>query len=358
MMKKYFDIFLDIIIAAAALVCLISFPSCHNQEATGISHYDDFPQEITVKSERIHLDSTYFRYPYRIKIKDSIVVIMDLHGVNYFFTAFTYPDWKPLGRFGKRGEGPEEMLSAEAFRFHSLDSLYTLDTNRSRLTRWSLSLEKQTIYREETILLDDKIITPLDFCLYNNLFLIPDYLGNCHFFEVNDRGALTGQQGEIPEKEDNNKAALAQAWRSFTDYNKINGIYAMATQLGEVIEIYDLNTGTHTTTCGPNGKPKFRVHKGNSIPIGIMGFGDIKVTDHYIYATFQGISFQEKLRSVQNGENPEDGGRFLYVFDLQGNPIKKYILDRPVYGFEIDEQTNTILTLSVEEDQPVAKFKM
>ena len=38
----------------------------------------------------------------------------------------------------------------------------------------------------------------------------------------------------------NVRPALAQAWRSFIDYNPRNGILAVATQLGEVLEIYNL----------------------------------------------------------------------------------------------------------------------
>ena len=45
----------------------------------------------------------------------------------------------------------------------------------------------------------------------------------------------------IRDSEKTVRPALAQAWRSFIDYNPDNGILAMATQLGEAIEIYNLN---------------------------------------------------------------------------------------------------------------------
>ena len=56
-----------------------------------------------------------------------------------------------------------------------------------------------------------------------------------------------------------------------------------------------------------------------------MGFSDIVITDKYIYSVFQGIRFKDKLASYQRGEKPEDGGRYIYVFDLKGNPIQIHL---------------------------------
>ena len=55
----------------------------------------------------------------------------------------------------------------------------------------------------------------------------------------------------------NVRPALAQAWRSFIDYNPRNEILAVATQLGEVLEIYNLKDSTHVVCMGPHGEPEF-----------------------------------------------------------------------------------------------------
>jgi hypothetical protein len=43
---------------------------------------------------------------------------MDLHGTDYFCHVFHYPGFRYFASFGKRGEAPEEMLSAENIRWH------------------------------------------------------------------------------------------------------------------------------------------------------------------------------------------------------------------------------------------------
>ena len=89
-----------------------------------------------------------------------------------------------------------------------------------------------------------------------------------------------------------------------------------------------------------------------------MGFSDIVITDKYIYSVFHGIRFKDKLASYQRGEKPEDGGRYIYVFDLKGNPIQKYTLDKPIYGIDINEKTKTVIATCVESDEPIMEFKI
>ena len=86
--------------------------------------------------------------------------------------------------------------------------------------------------------------------------------------------------------DDSNKVALAQGWRSFMDYNPKNGILAMVTQLGEVIEIFNLKTGEHRVYYGPHGEPLFHISQGYGLPIGIMGFHDVKVTRTFDLCSF------------------------------------------------------------------------
>ena len=123
--------------------------------------------------------------------------------------------------------------------------------------------------------------------------------------------------------------------------------------------IYNLKDSTHKVLYGPEGEPNFKMgNNGSSIPIGIMGFSDIKITNKHIYAVFQGIKFKEILKTYQQGKEPEDGSKFIYVFDLQGNPVQKYTLDHAIYGIDINEETKIIVATEVKSDDPIIEFKM
>ena len=175
-----------------------------------------------VATQEISIDSAFFRYPYRVAVKDSIAIIMDLHNDSHYFYAFTYPEWKPIAPFGKRGEAPGEMLSAEMFQFSALDSVWTLDANRMLITRWSVSPTDKTVLRKEEIRLDKTLVRSLDFYRTDSAFLITDYLGDFRYHKVSHSGKPIKNIGKIPTEisyEQYIHPALAQAWRSFTDYN-------------------------------------------------------------------------------------------------------------------------------------------
>ena len=323
--------------AYVLLIGISAIISCTDSPGTYYPRYSTFPNEKAISARVIELDTALFRYPFRVAVKDSIAIVMDLHNADNYFHAFTYPNWKHIVSFGKRGEGPEEMLSAETFQFNSLDSIYTLDANKMQISRWAISAKDHSATRQEVIRLDKNLIRSLDFCATDSCFLIPDYLGEHRYWQVDYSGKPIRSIGKIPTEKDlasEIRPALAQAWRSFIDYNPHNGILAMVTQLGESIEIYNTKENTHT------------------------GFSDIVITDKYIYSVFQGIRFKDKLASYQRGEKPEDGGRYIYVFDLKGNPIQKYTLDKPIYGIDINEKTKTVIATCVESDEPIMEFKI
>lgn len=73
------------------IVLLIgSLVSC-SESSRHFPRYEDFPDEKALNAQVIHLDTALFRYPFRVAVKDGIAIIMDLHNVDYFFHAFSYP---------------------------------------------------------------------------------------------------------------------------------------------------------------------------------------------------------------------------------------------------------------------------
>lgn len=321
--------------------------------------YEDFPDEKAISAQVIHLDTALFRYPHRVAVKDGIAIIMDLHNADYFFHAFSYPDWKYMTSFGKRGEAPDELLLADCFRFISKDSIWTLDSNKMRITRWMYSQNVHKILPVEHVELDRQLVRTLDFYPMKSGFLVSDYLGDYRQKWTDHEGKWIHSTNQIPTEKDyknTSRPTVAQAWRSFLDYYPKKKILVMATQLGEVLEIYNLQDSTYHVIYGPHGEPEFKINQSEGIPTGIMGFSDVQITDKYIYAIFHGRTFKEIEQSFQQGINLEDGGRYLYVFDHKGNPVNKYTLDHAIYGINVNEETNTIIATDVNSDNPIIEY--
>ena len=336
--------------------------SCTDSPGTYYPRYSTFPNEKAISARVIELDTALFRYPFRVAVKDSIAIVMDLHNADNYFHAFTYPNWKHIVSFGKRGEGPEEMLSAENIRWHG-QSLWGLDAGKSVLTKYDFTSSGCSIVPQKVINMDADMLRVLDFVMVDDFtFIVPDGSGSSRFCWVNYQGKLLRRTGQIPsanaEALQNARPALAQAWRSFIDYNPRNGVLAAVTQLGEVLEVFNLKDSTHVVRIGPHGEPEFKISQGYGIPTGIMGFSDVQVADSAIYAVFHGRSFKEIAQNVQQGVYLPDGGRYIYVFSLTGEPLCRYVLDHYVYGISVDEQKGIILATDVNKDDPIIEYSM
>lgn len=352
------DTALRSLISCLLLLIFLSCGTKNKEYANNVIPYSEFPQEIELKGEVIELDTALLRYPFRIRVEGDKAIIMDLHGPDHYGHLFHYPSFRYLSSFGKRGDSPTEALSMENIRFHN-GEVWTLDANKSELTRLYLSSSGDSLLREETVTLDEDILRPLDFAIYNDTTcVIPDYSGESRLCKVSCNGKLLNKYGVIPTSNEkalhSSRPALAQAWRSFLDYNPSNGVLAAVTQLGEVVEVYNLKDSTHVVRLGEHGEPEFKISDGYGIPIGIMGFSDVQVTDSAIYTVFHGTSFKDIAR--HKGNLP-DGGKFLYVFSLKGEPLYKFVFDHYVYGIWIDEATKTIIATDVNNDQPIVRFQ-
>ncbi|MCE9222273.1 BF3164 family lipoprotein [Bacteroides thetaiotaomicron] len=352
------DIVLKIFISFLLLFICISCGTKNMEYTENVFPYSEFPQEKELKGEVIELDTALFRCPFRIRVEGDKAIVMDLHGIDYYAHLFQYPSFRYLSSLGRRGDSPTEMLSIENVRFYN-HQVWTLDANKRELTRLGFSSSSDSLLRDEAVTLGEDILRPLDFAIYNDTsFIIPDYSGENRICLINRDGRLINKIGTIPTVKkkalQNARPALAQAWRSFLDYNPHNGVLAMVTQLGEVLEVYNLKDSTSVVRIGENGEPEFKISDGYGIPTGIMGFSDVQVTDSAIYAVFHGTTFKEIAK--QNGHLP-DGGKFIYVFSLKGEPLCKYILDHYIYGIWVDEATKTIITTDINNDQPIVKLQ-
>lgn len=276
--------------------------------------------------------------------------MLDLHTTEHYIHRLSDEgEMKHLTSYGKRGEGPMELLDAENIRMDANNRLWTLDANRHKLVIWDCNEQAE-------INLSPLLIRSLDFAFMNDSTLIvPDYTGKHRICLLNKHGKIIKRLFSIPDKRQQQVSytSLAQAWRSFIHYNPQTGILAMVTQLGQVLEIYNLKEERPIAMVNlENGAPQFTEKQHMAIPNGIMGYSDVYVSDNTIYALFWGYSFKD----LQQNNVLYEGGNRIQTFDTEGNPLKEYILDRYITGFCIDEPNNRLVALDVNSDQPIISY--
>lgn len=315
-----------------------------------------FNEEIPLTGRSVLInDSLYLRYPFRVRQTDSLIYLLDLHGHEFYGHLLSYPKLKHIASFAPVGNGPDDFLSVENIRIDSLGNLLLLDANKETIT--ILQPEGDDI--KARIELPKELIRCLDFMLIDDsTFVIPDYTGKHRVQVLKSNGEIKRQLFSIPTQRKEGKnipdIVLAQAWRSFIDYNPDNGILAMATQLGQVVEIYDLKKeSTIAILQGEYGEPRFTNQGAYAIPDGIMGYSDVHVGKNSIYTLFWGHSFKE-IR--ENPTQRMDGGNILQVFDITGKPLRQYNLDRRITGFHLDEENGKIIGLDIHSNQHIVEY--
>lgn len=318
-------------------------------------HFDE-DKELIGKALPI-VDSVSLRYPFRIRQKDSSFYVLDLHGYDFYCHKLSYPSMSFIKSYAHRGNGPDDFLSVENIRLNKNGDLYLLDANKETINIYDCNNE----HTFKQIRLSDKLIRSLDFTLIDDsLFVITDYTGKCRINIVDSNGIIIKQLFEIPTKKGKDPnisgIALAQAWRSFIDYNPNNGILCSVTQLGQVIEIYNMNTNKLVNILyGKHGEPEFINQGANAIPNGIMGYSDVYVGKDKIYAVFWGSSFKDIRKNLTT---KVEGGNIIQVFSIEGRPICQYILDKHITGFSINEENNRLFGLDVNNEEQIIEYQL
>ena len=321
-----------------------------------------FPISEELIGRTIPVDSVMFRYPYRLEVRKDRVVIEDLHGLEHYYHLFTYPGFRYLSSFGKRGEAPDEMQTVDDFRWNG-QTLWALDNIKSELVRWELSANRDKMIRSERIKLDKATFRALDIVPFqNNSFLIPNYSGDSRFCQVDRNGKLIKKWGEIPteRKEDLQKYpyAFGYGWRSFIDYSPKTGTLVAATQFGEVLEIWNVKKDTHKVLKGKLGEPEFEIRPEYAIPAGAVGHNDIQVTDRGIYVIYRGMTIKDEMLARRKGKPLPTGGKTVRVFSLEGEPLREYKLDHSVSGIWVMEEEDKMLALDVNSNEPIVEYTL
>lgn len=316
----------------------------------GCSEQNNNVEEITLSGYNpTELNSApYTRFPHRVEIQNDILMLLDLASDSMFYHFFDYPDLKYLYSAGKRGQGDKEIILPTPFQIHD-NKAYLLDGARAKLYIYDYSHKDSIRYVDSWNINENK--TTLDFVLLNDSNVIfQDFGGENRLIHASfavRKGLFT-----LPGNENQQaNADLAYIWRSYMAYNRNLEKLALATQFGDVIEIYDLRNGTSRLIEGAGGNP--RNDKGR-----IEGYMDIKWNGNYIYALYSGRLQRDLIRKSEAGQKEPTGGNIIKVYNEVGDMISQYKLDKYINGFAIDSLNKRIIGVTSNLDNPILFFDL
>jgi hypothetical protein len=289
----------------------------------------------------------FMKFPFRIGLEDSVVVMLDLATDSCFYHVVSYPDFQYLYSLGRRGNGPGEIILPTPFQLHK-GQLSLFDGNRGHLFNINV-VEKRNI--DLKVYTRFNLNTCVDFVhIDDTALIVGDLSGSNRLLHVTPQ-RQTGILKLASEQEKGDEANQGYRWRSYMDINYELNKVALATQFGEVLEIVDLNDYSVRRTTGKGGAPRSANRQ-------LAGYFDVKWRKNDIYVLYSKMSETEANRQLASRQTPPSGGNRIHVFDQNGVKTKIYCLDVSVNGFTIDEKNNLLIGISSNSDCPVYLFSL
>lgn len=148
------------------------------------------------------------------------------------------------------------------------------------------------------------------------------------------------------------------AYQGVLQNNISNDRFVYAVNSAEIVYFYKIDSLKVIPVCKyeftyPDYKP---VQGGNtrSAPVSstnIKTFIDVTATDDCVYMLYSGKNFKEDGMRVFESN-------VLYVFDWNGKPLKKYLLDAPVTRLCVNKEGDAIYAFANIPETTLVKFEL
>jgi hypothetical protein len=248
--------------------------------------------------------------------------------------AYHLPDMTYLYGFGIRGGGPDDFTVLPMFCESMADYLYIWGYGPTTIKKFSLS--------EDNKLLPVKKIRLPFYDVFNFMNIVDDryvFYFNVDQLQIKkidleeDMKAvnLKNKLSEINFDKDPHKESYFYSNRGLMAMNNKYIIYAYIYK--NQIDIYNISDLSlhHRLTGSENGLP-FR--QGKTFDVEYQYYCQLVTTDKYIYAC----------------QVNKDKNYILEIYDYEGNPINKYILEIPLSALIIDESNKILVGCNPKDD--------
>lgn len=284
----------------------------------------------------------------RIYIRDSTLIVYDWRAKSgFFFHAYSLNSKQSIGQYIPHGRSKGKALgSVSAGLYHNSLWMYDLILDKIILSDLKTTLtDTNTIYKEY----------PFSQKFYNIQFLDNSkVIANGNYERTDQLQEVDLNSGKIIAEfgvlNDVPKDIPFYAWKRANEgLLVVNSGYdkaAIAHLWSDKIEIFDLKTRKKLMIMGPeNFNPEFIAFKSDDGRDLIgrneksrNGFSGLVATEKFIYALYSGNNMSSPYISY---------GKTLFVYNWDGEPVKKISFDNYVSSFTVSENDQKIYAYDV-----------
>jgi hypothetical protein len=328
----------------------------HSYLESAIEH-SAFNEIISLRPNPLHQVNQFILNPEFISIIDTFLIIYEPGLHDNMFKLFSLNDYSYLGGYGQIGQGPMEHSQViqnfvQIIDDSTIQRLILFDWSKKRLVGLNITdlLNGSVVeYDLEYILIPEVILSQRATFLNDSTIV---GMGGAHqglMFFVNTRNETARFTPFIPKLERKiNLREISSLYRGeFVVDKKTNSIIA-ATKWFPQILIYDFDGNLQTIT-----RFNKRINPMDQSEMDrILYYKDVKVSDHFIYAVYLGLSYSDMIKI--RDEYEMKGVTYsteIHVYDRNANPVRKIILeDKFIQFISIDSINNRLFAIDVFSD--------
>ena len=275
-------------------------------------------------------------------IKEHLLLRINASPGDSFLVNYSLKDNKIVSKAMKRGNGPNEMINCDISFYN--DNIWLYDVGKQKIGKISTDsvIEGKCIinqyykvpaYYYNTALLNDSILIGTnDFTSSHKL----SYL-NIKSGEKKVCAPYAYLNEQIPI------STLIDASSCYINIHPQSKDILLSYRYTDIIEIYDQYGNIKKALKGPDCFDAIFSIRSN-LSMGKTrdtrkAFVNSYTTEKYIYLLYSGCK-----RSDENWAN----GTQLFVFSWDGKPLRRYILDQPIYAFAVNDLNNELYSYSLQ----------
>lgn len=286
--------------------------------------------------------------PMGIYVQDSLLIVIEQSSRDELIKLFNVDDLRLLNSFGAKGEGPYEFSDSPTILQPELikeNTLELFDWDKKRI----LGISLDSLFNADELVTHYEFLLPPEVIdaqeagkIADNLYVASGFLSQGYVAFINEN---TLEISYIPFDKINeleNSTVQKRKW-FFNVWPAINISHqkiVLGMERFNKILIYNFDGTLYKSIRFEKFEPDFTAEL-EDIP---YYYTRVLTTEKYIYAAWLGKSATEIEALMNRGEAPKSE---IHVFDWDGNPVKRLILeDNFVSTFTIDTRNNRLLIIN------------
>lgn len=327
------------------ILLIVLLSGCKNDNAKLndiIVKFKSFPLNETLNFES--LSDSIPDLPSKMWLhKDNLYIQTFCQARDKHIVIYSLKEKQIIGESIKYGSGPNELLSCEGIKNDNDFWIYDMMKKQISVIQFDSLLSENPIMKSHKI---DRYYYRVSILNDSTLIGTNDLQSNHKLSFVDLITGKTKSKGKFSYIDSTeNLSSIIDAYSCYIDINPKTKNILLTYRYTDVIEIYNASGELIYSRQGPDCfdvefKPsKKGMRKTQNTR---KAFVNSFVTENNIYLLYSGC---------KRGDENWSYGSEIFVYSWDGIPIKRYLLEAPIYTFAVDEKTQKIYSYSIKTEQ-------